>query len=946
MGYQIAPTHVAELPNGLKVYVREMRHAPVVTSMVWYGVGSRDEGPGQTGLSHFLEHMMFKGTPRFPYGVLEEGVKRRGGMWNAFTSYDYTAYYEVLPAQHLEFSFEVEADRMAGMTFDPDLTVRERGIIVSEREGSENHPSFWLSEAFMATAFQVLPYRHAIIGSKADIRATTAEALTAHYRRYYRPDNASLVVVGDVETERVLRLAERHFGPLPPGGPLSPFTAVEPEQEAERRVIVSRPGPHPILLAGYRIPEAAHPDHPALTLLATLLSGSPVGAGAEMGRSSRLHRRLIDTGLAVTALAYVRAFQYAGLFMLSATPAPTVSLSALEEALFDEVEKLRAGEVSAEEFARAKKQVRASLLYTMESTMNQAVQLGMTALTRGVERFDRALEELEAVTPADVLRVARQYLDERRRTVAHFVPEDAAPAGRPQPAASAAPAQAESGSGQTQAGPAEAGSGQTQAGAAETGSGQTQAASGQAEAGSGRTQAGAREAAGGSTPDYQKPADRPVPRPDGGPARPVLTADRVVRRQLEGGAALLILPAHSVPSVFVRVQMEAGAVHDPPGKAGLAQLVAGLLTRGTAAYSAQELAVITDAQGMSLRVDVGRETAVASLKCLPEDLVQGLELLAEVIRRPTFPADEMERLRTQMLVAFRRSENDTRAVAGRRLMERLYPEGHPFRHPIGGTETSLTGLQAEDLRRFHETHYGPVGTVITVVGDVDPDAVANALQEAFAGWSGGKGRAAIPPVSPPQGGRLHVPLAGKTQTDIALGWPLVERSHPDYLALDLLATLFGGNGTPASSRLFRDVRERHGLSYYQYTRFSGTSGPGSWSAHLGVNPARLEFAVETVLAELRRLSTEPVPVPELEALQDFLTGYPAVQHESPERIAARLGEIERFGLGLDWLERLPQELATLTPEALLEAAARHLVPERLTIVTAGPAASPVDLSTS
>nr|PZN73267.1 MAG: insulinase family protein [Bacillota bacterium] len=912
MSYRIAPTQVAELPNGLMVYVREVRHAPVVTSMVWYRVGSRDEGPGQTGLSHFLEHMMFKGTPRFPYGMLEEGVKRRGGMWNAFTSYDYTAYYEVLPAQHLEFSFAVEADRMAGMTFDPDLTVRERGIIVSEREGNENHPAFWLNEAFMATAFQVLPYRHPIIGSKDDIRATTAEALAAHYRRYYRPNNAALVVVGDVEAEQVVRLAERHFGPLPPGEPPPPFTAVEPEQEAERRVTVRRPGPHPILLAGYRIPEAAHPDQPALTLLSTLLSGSAQGGGA-MGRSSRLHRRLIDTGMAVAAGAYVRAFQHAGLFLLTATPAPSVSLEALEEALFDEVERLREGEVSAEEFARAQKQVRASLLYAMESALNQAVLLGSTALTRGVERFDRALEELEAVTPADVLRVARQYLDARRRTVGHFIPADEAPA-----AGGAAPARAPQ-----VAAAAPAAGGQPPDGAA--------AADG---------------AAAGGTPDYQRSADRRVPRPEAGPARPVLSPERVVRRELPGGAVLLVFPTPTVPSVFVRVQMEAGAVHEPPGKAGLAQLVAGLLTRGTAQYTAQELALITDAQGMSLRVDAGRETAVASLKCLPEDLEKGLHLLAEVIRRPTFPEGEVERLRAQMLVAWRRAEDDTRAVAARRLMEQIYPEGHPYRQPLGGTEATLTGLQVEDLRRFHQAHYGPKGAVVVVVGDVEPEAALAAVEEALAGWSGGSGKAAIPPVPPPQGGRLHVPLAGKTQTDIALGWPLVDRSHPDYLALEVLATLFGGNGTPASSRLFRDVRERHGLSYYQYAVFGGTSGPGPWSAHLGVNPARLEFAVQTVLAELRRLVAEPVPLAELEALQDFLTGYPAVQHESPERIAARLAEIERFGLGLDWLERHPRELAALTPEMLQEVAARHLIPERLTIVTAGPAESPAEISAS
>ncbi|MBP2018744.1 zinc protease [Symbiobacterium terraclitae] len=919
MGYHIAPTRVAHLANGLRVLVRELRHAPVVTAMVWYGVGSRDEAPGRTGISHFLEHMMFKGTPRFPYGVLEEGVKRRGGMWNAFTSYDYTAYYEVLPAQHLAWALEVEADRMTGMTFDPDLTVRERGIIVSEREGSENHPSVWLQEAFMAAAYQVSPYGHPIIGSKADIRATTAEALTAHYRRYYHPNNATVVIVGDVAPEQAFALAERHFGAIPAGAPVLPPDAGEPEQTEERRVTVRRPGPHPMLLTGYKIPAADHPDQPALMLLSALLSGAPSfgGAGGTMGRSSRLYRKLVEPGLAVAASAYPRALQYTGLFTLSATPAPGVSPEDLEAALFAEVEALRDEQAGEQEFARAQKQVRAGYLYSMESALSQAVMLGSTALTQSVARFDRALEELEAVTPADVQRVARTYLEPRRRTVAWFIPQEAAPAvvgGAGTPGAS--------------------GSGATGTGSAAPG------APGAAAADAGAPAAGAAGTSGsgaaGTTPDYQKPADWSVDRPAAGQAQPILSPDRVVRRTLSCGATLLLFPAASVPSVFVRVQMEAGAVWETAAQAGLAQMVAALLTRGSESFTAAELALSTDALGMSIRVDVGRETAVASLKCLPEDLDRGLSLLAEVVRRPTFPADEFERVRTQMLVAVRRAEDDTRAVAARRLMERIYPEGHPYRHAVSGTEASLRALAADDLAAFHRARYGPRGAVISVVGDIDPDRATAALEAVLDGWSGGSERPAIPAAPAPRGGRSHVTLAGKTQTDIALGWPLVDRSHPDYLALEVLATLFGGNGTPASSRLFRDVRERYGLSYYQYALFGGTSGPGAWTAHLGVNPARLDFAVEAVLSELRRLAAEPVPSGELEALQDFLAGYPAVQHEAPERIAARLAEIERFNLGLDWLERYPRAVAALTGEELRAVAERHLVPERLTIVTAGP----------
>lgn len=888
MGRIFAPTRVDRLPNGMQVLTRELHHAPVASVMVWYGVGSRNEGPGTTGISHFLEHMMFKGTPGFPYGVLEEGVKRRGGMWNAFTSYDYTSYFEVLPSRHLEYGLEVEADRMVNMVFDPDLTVRERGIIVSEREGYENRPTFWLMEAFMAEAYREFPYRHHVLGSKEDIRGTTAESLTEHYRRFYRPNNAIFVAVGDFETEKLLAMAGKHFGHLPAGDPAESVTLTEPEQTEERRVTVRRPGPNPYVMAGYKIPGSSHQDVPALQVLATILSGSPsfsaTGGGGGMGRSSRLYRRLVNTGIATTASGYPWTLQYPGLFMVSATPAPGVALERVEEALFTEVEALRQDRAGTEEFQRAMKQVRASYIYAMESAMNQAIMLGATALARGVKRFDRALEELEAVTPDDVQRVAGQYLDAKRRTVGQFIPEE-----------------------QT-TGVAQATS--RQEAAAET----------------------------GATPDFQKAADRHVERPVAGKRNPILDQGRVVRRTLPNGAALLVYPADTIPSVFVRVQMEGGAMHEPPGKAGLAQLTGQLLTRGSQAFTAEELALKTDALGMSVRVDVGRETAVASLKCLPEDLHTGLDVLAEVVRRPTFPADETGRMRDRMLVAVREANNDTRSVAARRLAEMIYPEGHPYRHPVNGTEESLVTITSEDLIAFHTAHYGPNGAVITVVGNVEPAAAEAALTRSFEGWSGGEGLKPVPVAPAPVGGRVHVALAGKTQTDIALGWPLVDRSHPDYLALDFLATLFGGNGTPASSRLFRDVREKYGLSYYQFASFGGASGPAAWTSHIGVNPARLDFAVQTLSTELKRLTEEDVTVEEMQALQDFLEDFPAVQHESPERVAARLAEIERFGLGLDYVERYPKMVAALTAAQLKEVARRHLSLERMTVVSVGPEA--------
>lgn len=926
MTQTLAPTGVHHLANGMRVLTRELHHAPLVSVMVWYGVGSRNERPGLTGLSHFLEHMMFKGTARFPYGALEEGVKLRGGMWNAFTSYDYTAYFEVLPSRHLEYGLQVEADRMVNMTFDPDLTVRERGIIVSEREGRENSPHYWLFEAFMEAAYQEFPYRHAVLGYKDDIRATTAEALTEHYRRYYRPRNATLVVAGDMKTDQLLELAARHFGGLPPGEAVEPLLAEEPEQQGERRVTIRRPGPNPYLMAAYKIPGGAHPDQSALTILGAVLSGGPsfsmMGGGGSMGRSSRFYGRLVNTGIATSAGGSPWSLQYPGLFLLNATPVPGISPERLEAALFEQVESVRSEPVPEEELARAKKQVRAQLLYGMESAINQAVLLGSTAVTRGVEWFDRALERFDAVTAADLHRVARQYLAPERRIVGWFLPGEA-------PAVAAPSGVAPSGVRPSGV----AASGVTPSGVAASGgtpSGVAPSATASAAQGDGPP------AAEPTTPAFQKGgarAEAPVP----GARGRILDTARIARKQLPGGATLLVYPASTIPSVLVRVQVEAGAVHDPAGREGLAQLTAQLLSRGSSAYTAEELALKTDALGMSLRVDVGRETAVATLKALPEDLPTGLALMAEVLRRPTFPEDELSRMRERLLVGVREANNDTRATAGRHLAELLYPPGHPYREPVSGTEASLPAVSREDLIAFHDRHYGPEGAVITVVGDVDPAVVHAELLRAFEGWTGGTGRPQIPAVGPAAARRSHVTLEGKSQMDIAMGWPMVDRAHPDYLALEVLATLFGGNGTPATSRLFRDVREKHGLSYYQFASFGSATGPGAWSAHIGVNPARLEFAIELLQAEIQRLAGEPAPQEELSALKSFLQDFPAVQLESPERLAGRLAEAERFGLGLDYPERYPALVAALTAEQLQEVAARHLRTDRLTVVTAGPA---------
>jgi len=371
--------------------------------------------------------MLFKGTPQIPKGEMDRLVARNGGTFNAFTSNDYTAYYETLPADRIELGLRIESDRMVNSLFEPEEVESERTVIISEREGYENDADYWLSEAVMATAFQIHPYRHEVIGWKCDLRAITRDDLYAHYQTYYMPNNAVLVLVGDFDTTAMLDLAERYFGGLPVGPSIPPIRAEEPEQQGERRVVVQRPGPARYVQIGYHTPGCRHPDFAALVLLDAVLSGAKgMGfGGTATHRSARIYRALVETQLAAYAGSSFRPMRDPYLFELEAMVQDEHTAAEIEAALIREVEKVQQDGVSAAEMAKVLKQARAQMAYASESVTQQALRLGMWEVLDGYGRLDTLIDELSAVTTADVQRVAQSYLVERNRTVGHFIPSEA-----------------------------------------------------------------------------------------------------------------------------------------------------------------------------------------------------------------------------------------------------------------------------------------------------------------------------------------------------------------------------------------------------------------------------------------------------------------------------------------------------------------------------------------
>jgi zinc protease len=401
------------LGNGLTVISRESHKVPIASFWVWYRVGSRNEEAGTTGISHWVEHMMFKGTPSLSKGEIFRRINANGGVLNGFTWLDYTAYFETLPSHRLDLALEIESDRMVNSNFHADEVESERTVIISEREGSENSPTFLLGEELGSAAFQAHPYGHSVIGWKSDLRAITRDDLFNHYQTYYTPNNAIVVVVGDFDTDSLLARVQERFGGIPSGPDVPPVRPIEPPQRGERRVTVRRPAGVPHFEVAYHSPAISNPDaYPMMVLDAVLSGGKPMGMfgsrGARMGRSSRLYRALVDGGLASGVGSSFAATRDPYLFGIEATPRPNVSLEDVESAIFREVENVQKFGVSQDEVTRAMKQVKAQFVYASESVTDQSYWLGAMEVLDSYETYGKIVGRLEQVSPADIKRVAEE----------------------------------------------------------------------------------------------------------------------------------------------------------------------------------------------------------------------------------------------------------------------------------------------------------------------------------------------------------------------------------------------------------------------------------------------------------------------------------------------------------------------------------------------------------
>lgn len=421
-----APITEKRLSNGLLVRLKEIHTAPIISHWVWYRVGSRDEIPGKTGLSHWVEHMQFKGTSEYPASMLDKAISREGGVWNAFTYLDWTTYFETMPADKIDLGLRLEADRMRNSLFKPEEVESERTVIISEREGSENEPLFKLSEVVQTSSFHDHPYHYEVIGDLADLRTITRDDLYQHYCRYYIPNNAIVTLAGDFDAAKMLKKVEEVYGGIAPGKPPHHAKLKSDPPEGEQRKTIDGHGNTTYMIIAYRAPRGSSEDFFTFSVLDSLLTGpsslNMFGGAGISNKTSRLYRSLVECEIATGMSGGLQATIDPFLYEITITVHPNKKPADVLNVVDGEIHRLQDQKVSFDEIQRAVKQAKALFAYGSENITNQAFWLGYADMFASYDWFLHFVDHLQGTTPEKILKVAREYLQPENRVIGIYRP--------------------------------------------------------------------------------------------------------------------------------------------------------------------------------------------------------------------------------------------------------------------------------------------------------------------------------------------------------------------------------------------------------------------------------------------------------------------------------------------------------------------------------------------
>lgn len=856
------------LPNGLVLLLDESHLAAVAEVQIWAKVGSADEGPGEAGIAHFHEHMLFKGTARRGVAEVAGAIEGVGGRVNAYTSYDTTVYHATVPSDGLGLALDVLADMVRGSLFDADELAREIEVVLEEIRRSDDSPAHVCAEALFAAAYRVHPYRAPILGSRESVASFDRERVHAFYRRWYAPDNLLVVVSGDFDAAAFSASVRALFADAEPAGARR-TRAAEPVQDAPRAVLLRKPFERACFEIAWPAVALAHRDTPYLDLLAFVLGE---------GESSRLVRRVKeDEGLVDRVDASCYTPLDAGLFGVSADLDAERVADAIE-AIAREVEAVRRAPVSSDELEKARANFLASEHFERESVSGRARKLGTFEAIAGDWRGDAAyLDAVRSATPDDLLRVARAHLDARRVTVAAVLPEGAEPALDEKALLAAA----------------------------------------------GR---GAERAALAAVPERIGEAFGPTAAAvaTAAPARTSRFAPAIESYRLASGAVLHVEPRREVPVVALRGALHGGLLGEDAASAGLTQLATSMWMRGTRRRDAAELAHAIESIAADVDGFAGRSGFGLSMEATSDRFEAALDLFAEVLLEPAFDEEELERERRDTLAALARREDRLGARVLDLFTATLW-DAHPYRWPVLGTPATVASFTRTDVLAHHARWVRGPNLVLALSGDVDPDRAAEQIAARLAPLDAAPCPRPAPPIEPALAAGRSVTLhKDRAQAHLVVGYRGLTVDDPDRFALEVITQVLAGQG----GRLFLELRDRRGLAYSVSAVNAEGVAPGFFAVTIGTAPEKLDEARRGIHEELAALVANAPPEDELERARRYLIGNFEIDRQRSAVRAAHMAIDALYGLGVDAQRRYAASVAAVTAEDVLRVARRIVEPAR------------------
>ncbi len=872
------PYEKYRLPNGLEIILSQDRSLPLVAVNLWYHVGAANEEPGRTGFAHLFEHMMFTGSKHIPRGLADKLLEAAGATdSNATTSFDRTNYFDTVPSNQLELALWTHADRMGYLldSLDQKALTNQQDVVRNERrQTTENRPYGIVDEARFHALFPPgHPYRPVIIGSHTDIQAAGLVDVRDFFKRYYRPNNATLAIVGDFDTAAAKRLVAKYFGSFKRGPDVPKPAIVTPPLGSERREIVTDQIELERLDLDWLTPPRFSADDAELEIAAHVLAG---------GKSSRLYRKLVyELQIAQEVSADQDANALTSIFNVQALAREGHAASELLPAVDAELDRLAAEGPTTREVERARNQIERSLYQSLQKVggYNGRADLLNTYnhylgdpgfLPKDIDRYNR-------VTPADVQRAVRERLRRNSRVVTIAVRGDKKL--DPDPPAPEMVA-----------------------------------------------------IKGTESINVDEPWRNAPPKP--APARaPELPSPRAFK--LANGLTLLHLERPGLPIVSAQLVVDAGLAGGDPASPGVADFAAAMLEEGTVSRTSQQLAEELEQLGAGYVAQTRRDVTSLRIDTLSRNIADASALLADMAQHPTFPDEEIERQRNARLSNIAEAREHAAALADAALSLALYGSAHPYGRAAIGTEKSVKRIGKADLRAFWERHFRPDNAAIIIVGAIDFDAAKTLVQRQWGDWKGAAEQKQLIASEAPRTSPARIVIVdkpGAPQTELRVGRIGTVRTTPDFPALQVLNEALGGSFT---SRINLNLREDKGYTYGAGSRFDYGRMPAPFAVRTAVRSDVAAPAIKEVFAELKRAESSPLSPGELRRARDSLTQSLPGQFETNGAIAASFGDLFAYGLPLDYYRHLTAEFRAVDANRLERLARRFLDPSTMIVVAVG-----------